>query len=215
MARIRSALRMLVPLVAVGGAVVVGRSIVRQRRHPEPFPATRARVLDNPLARRQAEGFLDALDVGPGMRVLDAGAGIGRLTIPLAARVGPEGEVVALDIQQEMLEGLEKRAADAGVTNVRTLRSAAGEGTLERSGFDRALLVAVLGEIPPDRRVPALREIREALQPGGILYVIEGPGDPHYQSRKAVARLGADAGFKVAATRRLGLARLSELISQP
>jgi ubiquinone/menaquinone biosynthesis C-methylase UbiE len=146
------------------------------------------------------------------MRVLDVGAGIGRLSIPMATRVGPEGEVVALDIQQEMVDGLAKRAADAGVSNIRTLRAAAGDGALEHGAFDRAVLAAVLGEIPSDRRVPALIEIREALRPDGILYVIEGPGDPHVQTRRAVARLGAEAGFTVAATRRLGLGHISELV---
>jgi ubiquinone/menaquinone biosynthesis C-methylase UbiE len=112
------------------------------------------------------------------MRVLDVGAGIGRFSIPIAARVGPNGEVVALDIQQEMLESLAKRASEAGLANIRTLRAAAGEGSVDASVFDRALLVAVLGEIPPQRRVPALREIYEALKPHGVLYVIEGRSIP-------------------------------------
>jgi ubiquinone/menaquinone biosynthesis C-methylase UbiE len=148
------------------------------------------------------------------MRVLDIGAGVGRLSIPVATRVSPQGEVVALDIQQEMLEILQKRAAEAGVTNIRTVRASAGEGALEEHTFDRALLVAVLGEIPANRRLPALQEIREALKPDGILYVVEGPFDPHYQTRRAVARMAEEAGFKLLGTRRLGLARLSLLANR-
>ena len=101
-----------------------------------------------------------------------------------------------------------------GVTNIRTVRAPAGEGALEKNTFDRALLVAVLGEIPADGRLPALREIREALKPDGILYVLEGPVDPHYQTRKAVAHLGGEAGFKLLGTRRLGLTRLYVLNNQ-
>ncbi len=74
--------------------------------------------------------------------------------------------------------------------------------------------MAVLGEIPADRRLAALREVREALKPDGILYVLEGPFDPHYQTRKAVAGLAAEAGFKLLATRRLGLTRLYLLVNQ-
>ena len=122
--------------------------------------------------------------------------------------------MIALDIQQEMLENLEKRAGEAGLANIRTLRAAAGDGSVDKSVFDRALLTAVLGEIPPERRVPALREIYEALKRHGILYVIEGPIDPHYLTRKSVARLGADAGFRLAGSRRIGLTRLSELTRQ-
>lgn len=215
MARMRWALGALVPLGVLGGAVALGRSIRRQRRNPEPFPAARAGMLDNPIARRQAERVVQLLDLAPGMRVLDVGAGIGRFSIPIAARVGADGEVVALDIQQEMLDSLAKRAGEAGLANIRTLRAAAGEGSVDADVFDRALLVAVLGEIPPERRVPALREIYEALKPHGVLYVVEGPVDPHSLSRKSVARLGDDAGFRLAGTRRIGLTRLSELTKQP
>jgi ubiquinone/menaquinone biosynthesis C-methylase UbiE len=214
MRRVRSALRFLLPLGAAGAALALGRSVLHQRRNPEPFPAERARLLESPFARRQTARILENLDLAQGMRVLDVGAGVGRLSVPVATRVGAQGEVVALDIQQEMLDILDKHAADAGVTNIRTVRASAGEGALEKGTFDRALLVAVLGEIPADRRLAALRAIREALKPDGILYVVEGPVDPHYQTRKAVARLGAEAGFKLLGTRRLGLANLSLLVNQ-
>jgi len=214
MSRMRSAVKFLLPLGAAGAAVALGRSVLRERRNPEPFPAARARMLESPLVRRQTAKIAESLDLAPGMRVLDVGAGIGRLSVPVATRVGPQGEVVALDIQQEMLDILDKHAAEAGVTNIRMVRAPAGEGGLEKNAFDRALLVAVLGEIPADRRLAALREIREALKPDGILYVLEGPVDPHYQTRKAVARLGGEAGFKLLGTRRLGLTRLYVLNNQ-
>src|SRR5260370_10657098 len=143
MARMRWVLGVLVPLGALGGAVALGRSIRRQRSTPEPFPAKRAGMLDNPMARRQAERIVQLLDLGPGMRVLDVGAGIGRFSIPVAARVGPNGEVVALDIQQEMLESLAKRASEAGLADIPTPPAAAREGSGDASGVDPAVLLAV------------------------------------------------------------------------
>lgn len=52
----------------------------------------------------------------PGMRVLDVGCGVGRFSLPLptAASVGPEGEIIALDPQKEMLDRLNVKAATAG-----------------------------------------------------------------------------------------------------
>src|SRR5438093_1356226 len=195
MSRLPKALKVLLPLGAVGGAVAMGRSVSRQRSNPEPFPAARARFLDTGLARRGAAKLIDRRDVAPGMRVLDVGAGIGRISIPLAAKVGPEGEVVALDVQQAMLDQLVKHAADVGVTNIRTICAPAGAGAMEEAAFDQALLVAVVGEIPPGQRLAAIREIRKALKPDGILYVFEGIADPHYQSSKALSHLARHAGL--------------------
>lgn len=205
-------LKVVVPLGMAGAAAT---SVLRERRHPEPFPVSRAAFLDTASARRSAAKLIDALRLAPGMRVLDVGAGIGRVAIPLAERVGPTGEVVALDVQQEMLDQLNKRAADAGITNIRTIRASAGDGAIKDTNFDRALLVAVLGEIPPDRRIAALREIRTALGPDGVLYILEGIGDPHVQSRNAIIRLGVAAGFTLVLTRRLGFAHLYGLRPEP
>ena len=70
-----------------------------------------------------------------------------------------------------------------------------GEGAFgEKSAFDRAFLSTVLGEIP--NREKALREIFDALASGGVLSVTEALVDPHYQSRRKVRRLAADAGFR-------------------
>ena len=91
----------------------------------------------------------------------------GRLTLPLAEKVGPDGEVTAIDIQDGMLHEARERAGKAGFTNIRFIRTGPGEGKLERNYFDRAVLATVFGEIP-DQEV-ALQEIFEALRPGGIL----------------------------------------------
>src|SRR6267378_8348929 len=107
MSRMRSAVKFLLPLGAAGAAVAMGRSVLHERRNPEPFPAARARMLQSPLVRRQTAKIAESLDLAPGMRVLDVGAGIGRLSVPVATRVGSQGEVVALDIQQEMIDIIE------------------------------------------------------------------------------------------------------------
>jgi ubiquinone/menaquinone biosynthesis C-methylase UbiE len=128
------------------------------------------------------------------MKVLDAGCGPGRLTVPAARRVGDQGEVVAVDIQPGMLARARDKARAAALTNIRFLQAGVGEGKLGRNRFDRALLVTVLGEIPD--REAALKEIFEALKPGGILSVTEIIFDPHFQGRGSVTRLALAAGFR-------------------
>lgn len=137
---------------------------------------------------------LDRAGIESGMNVLDVGCGPGRLAIPAADRVGPAGQVAALDVQRTMLRRLEQRIAERRLTNIRTIHSGVGEGAVEKDAFDRALLVTVLGEI--SQRSEALREIYGALKVGGVLSVTEVIPDPHYQRRSTVRALAEAAGFQ-------------------
>jgi ubiquinone/menaquinone biosynthesis C-methylase UbiE len=137
--------------------------------------------------------LVERLGLAPGMRILDAGCGPGRLTIPVAKALGPTGEVVALDSQDAMLEKLEQRLEAEHITNVRILEAGLGEGALGREAFDRVLLTFVLGEVR--NREEAARELYAALKPGGILSVTEGFGDPDYRRPVTVRREVEPAGF--------------------
>jgi ubiquinone/menaquinone biosynthesis C-methylase UbiE len=151
--------------------------------------------LDNPLARiAGAEAIVNHLELRPGMRVLDIGCGPGRVTLPIARRIAPDGEVIAIDSQLAMLKRVEEKARMAGLSNVHVRQVTLGEGGIETLQADRALLVCVLGEIV--EREAALREIVLRLKPGGLLSITESLFDPHYQSRAAVLRLAQVAGLR-------------------
>ena len=175
---------------------VVGWRVLA-RRLSLPCPTSLIWLLENHAMESVAGStvIIERARVARGMRVLDAGCGPGRVTIPLAKHVGPQGQVVALDIQPGMLARLAERLVKHGVTNVSTVHGGLGEGVLGKAEFDRAIMVTVLGEIPD--RVAALREIYDALKPGGLLSITEVLPDPHYQSRRAVRRMAEEAGFKV------------------
>jgi ubiquinone/menaquinone biosynthesis C-methylase UbiE len=168
-----------------------------QTSTPEPFPAAMAWLLDNPLTRVTAARLVRHLGIEPGMRVVDVGCGPGRLTLPAARAAGGQGEVLAVDLQRAMLHIVERRAAAAGLRNVRTLEAAAGSGALPAGRHDVALLSFVLGEIPPDRRQAAMRELVETLRAGGALAVAEGLFDPHHQRPEAVVALAESEGLRL------------------
>jgi SAM-dependent methyltransferase len=124
-------------------------------------------------------------------------------TLPIAKAVGPGGRVVALDGQPAMLGWLEGRLRAEGVRNVRPLLGELGGGVplgegapeVGKGGFDRAVLAMVLGEARD--RAGALRELRGALKPGGVLSVTGILGDPHHLGASTVLKEAEAAGFRL------------------
>lgn len=167
------------------------------RRRELPCPVWLAWLVerDNPFTRtNRAAVILGQLGLAPGMSVLDVGCGPGRLSLPAAQQLGPQGRVLAMDLQPGMLQRAQEKAAAMGLDNIRFLQAGAGDGKLGAECFDRALLVTVLGEIPDG--AAALREIFAVLKPGGILSVTEIVFDPHFQHRRTVVDLARTAGFR-------------------
>lgn len=182
-------------IIGLGLLIALGwRFFSRRRSLPCPVWLRWLVELDNPFAQtNRADVIIRHLNLQAGMKVLDIGCGPGRLTIPIAKQIGPQGDVVAMDIQVGMLRRAREKAQAAQLSNIQFRQVGVGTGQLERNQYDRALLVTVLGEIPD--RSAALKEIFEALKPGGILSVTEIIFDPHFQSRRTVKELAAAVGF--------------------
>lgn len=181
------------------GSFVVWRVLSRRISIPCPSWLSWMVELDNPFARSNRAAFIVGnMELLPGMSVLDAGCGPGRVTLPLARAVGPDGVVVAMDFQSGMLASVVTKAKDARIENVRTVKAPIGQSGLEASRFDRAVMAAVLGEVP--NRAAAMNDMFHVLKPGGVLAVAELVFDPHFQRRSVVRRLAAEAGFFERAT---------------
>jgi ubiquinone/menaquinone biosynthesis C-methylase UbiE len=164
-----------------------------------PCPSLLGWALESRLYSRLAGTSitLDRMGLHPGQRVLEIGPGPGRLLIPAAQRVQPDGEAVGIEIQQRMIDLLMKRSKELGIGNVTAILGDAAQPHVEPESFDLVFLVTTLGEIP--QRSAALAECFKALKSGGVLSITEIFGDPHYQSRAAVVRLAKEAGFQLTA----------------
>ena len=119
--------------------------------------------------------------------------------MPRAPRRARPGATVLGSVERARArDGLRAvRRALAGLRDIQEgplLMQSAPQQVCAELGFDRALLVTVLGEIPKPQA--ALREIFEALKRGGLLSVTEIIFDPHFQTRTAVRRLAEAVGFR-------------------
>jgi ubiquinone/menaquinone biosynthesis C-methylase UbiE len=129
----------------------------------------------------------------PGERLLEVGVGTGYYSLELAEWIGAGGRLDLFDLQREFLDHTMAAAGERGLANLVPTQGDATALPFEDASFDAVILTAVLGEIPD--RATALAEIRRVLKPGGRLVVGELFGDPHFTTRAALERLGADAGL--------------------
>ncbi len=162
----------------------------------EPCPTSWSWIVDNPLRRWDVRYALDRAGLRSGETVLELGPGPGAFTIDAAQRVGPEGRLIAVDIQPGMIAQVEERVKAAGLTNVETHVASAYELPLPDASVDRAFLITVLPEIPDPVR--ALREIHRVLKTGGVVSMTEEFLDPDYPRRATTMAWANAAGFELA-----------------
>lgn len=104
-----------------------------------------------------------------GERVLDIGCGFGDTAQQIAAMVGAEGEVLGVDAAPRFIEAAREEAREAGVENVSFEVADVADG-VPGEGFDYAF--ARFGTMFFANPVVAMRNVREAMVPGGRLCMV-------------------------------------------
>jgi len=129
-----------------------------------------AYTFDNPLRRiiHNPKTILGDY-IKPGMTVMDIGCGLGYFTLGLAELVGETGKVIAVDLQQEMLDIMLKRAKRKGLEQRITSHRAKPDSINNSTKVDFILVFWMVHEVPD----PLLffSEVAANLKPAGkVLY---------------------------------------------
>jgi len=119
---------------------------------------------------QRPDDLLCALELEPAMIVADVGAGTGYFAVRLARAV-PRGEVIATDLEPDMVSFLNERARREQLPNLRAILATPTDPGLAVSGVDRIVVVHVWHHLA-NRREHA-RELSTALRPGGRLFVVD------------------------------------------
>jgi ubiquinone/menaquinone biosynthesis C-methylase UbiE len=128
----------------------------------------------NPLSRegwQLPDQVIEKLSIQPGQTVADIGSGDGYFTFRLAQEVGPDGIVFAVDVDEEVVEKLRKKAAQSDHRNIRVVLGKLDDPRLTEQQVDLAFLCHSYHHIENRNAYFAL--LKTYLKPSGRLAVID------------------------------------------
>ncbi len=129
---------------------------------------------DTRIQEERTDLLLDNLPIDADDVVADIGAGTGYFSLPIAQRV-PQGRVVAVDIQQEMLDIIAGRIEKTGIRNIELVLATDNDPRLAPASIDLAFFVDAYHEFAWPFEV--MQAVVTALRPGGRVVLIEYRGD--------------------------------------
>lgn len=168
-------------------------------------------VFDDPArdAWQRPDEVLHALDLEPTMVVADIGAGTGYFSVRIARAV-PRGEVLATDLEPDMVRFLRERAERERLPNLRAVQATLTDSGLAARSVDRILIVHVWHHIA--EREEYARRLALALRPHGKLFIVDFSLDAE-RGPPASIRVSPDA--VVATLERAGLAARVSTLALP
>jgi putative heme-binding domain-containing protein len=124
--------------------------------------------------------LLDALQIPTGSALADLGAGTGYFTWRLAQRAGPQGRVIAVDIQQKMLDLVAREVKQHDLYNVDLVLGSEHDPHLPEKSLDLVLIAYAYHEFSQPEEIMAA--VRRSLKPGGRVVLLEYALESAYTS---------------------------------
>jgi ubiquinone/menaquinone biosynthesis C-methylase UbiE len=157
----------------------------------------------------ERQRIVEAARFRSGAAVADIGAGTG-LFVPLLSRaVGPDGTVTAVDIVKDFLAHIERRAAEAGLKNVRTVLCTERSAELPPASIDAAFICDTYHHFEFPRSTMA--SIRRALRPGGEIVLVDFKRIPGTSSEWILNHVRAGQETVTAEIEAAGFSKVEEI----
>ncbi len=137
--------------------------------------------------------LIGGAQIKPGFCVLDIATGTGLLALKAARLVGPEGELIGLDLSKGMLAEAHRKAAEAKLRNIEFTQADAEHLAFPRKSFDAIFCssgIVLMSDIPR-----ALRHWSDFLKTQGII-AFDTPAKPFGISQR-VAEIAAEHGVRL------------------
>lgn len=151
------------------------------------------------------EAVVQSLNLKPGMDIADIGAGTGFYSLLFAKKVGTLGNVFAVDVTEDFIMNINRRAVEQHLKNIHGVVSNQKDTLLAPASIDMAFVCDTYHHFEYPKTM--LASIRRALRPGGRLIVIDFKKEPgtstgwvssHVRAdKKTVIREIEGAGFKL------------------
>ena len=169
--------------------------------------------LERPEREREerTDLLIEALPLSQDSVVADIGAGTGYFSFPIAVRV-PEGKVLAVDIQQEMLDIIEARKTEGAQANVETVLGAEDDPKLPKASVDLILIVDAYHEFSHPFEMGTA--MAESLKPGGQLVLIEYRAEDPSVQIKPLHKMSQEQAKREMATIGLEWVRTEDFLPQ-
>ena len=126
------------------------------------------------IQEEMPDAVVENMNLEPDHVVADIGAGSGYFSFRIAAKV-PDGKVLAVDIQPEMLQLIEGQMGEQEVTNIEGVLGAVDNPNLPVNSIDAAIMVDAYHEF--SHPFEMIDGIYQALKPGGRIFLLEYRGE--------------------------------------
>lgn len=147
---------------------------------------------------RYRHAIAGLMQLKPGMTAIEIGAGSGFLARELVKKVGPEGRVVATELEEKLVVYMNERAKKEGLTNFVALKGQPAATGLEPESADALVMVNTFSFI--DKPADMLKSVNATLKPKGLLLIVDFPREGLSASSpgmdaEEVVELAKNAGF--------------------